>query len=164
MIPLTARQVDDHVVRGRVPAKRITWTKFSRVPTLPICRSAGRAAAQIPASHQFEGSQKDWPANSCDPARPRRQSHRMNSKHPAGPPMTLGNMRATGLETRLSNERRVVGSSGFSFRGVERKTPLPIGQPGPRLQTALTKLLWKRRPPSVARRKKDPIAFHTNEH
>jgi hypothetical protein len=51
----------------------------------------------------------------------------------AGPPMALGNMRATGLETRSSNERRVVGSFGFSFRGVERKTPLPIGQLGPRL-------------------------------
>jgi hypothetical protein len=31
-----------------------------------------------------------------------------NPKHPAGPPMTLGNMRATGLETRSTNERRVV--------------------------------------------------------
>jgi hypothetical protein len=35
----------------------------------------------------------------------RRRSHRINPKYAPGPPMTLGNMRATGLETRgLSKE------------------------------------------------------------
>jgi hypothetical protein len=40
-------------------------------------------------------------------------------KHPHGPPMTLGNMRATGLETRSSNERRVVGSSGLAAEAAQ---------------------------------------------
>jgi hypothetical protein len=38
----------------------------------------------------------------------------MNPKRTAGPPMTLGNMRATGLETRSSNARRGVRSSGLA--------------------------------------------------
>ena len=48
----------------------------------------------------------------------------MNPKHPLGPTMTLGNMRATGLETRSSNEQRVVRSSSLAAEAV-KGTPLP---------------------------------------
>ena len=49
----------------------------------------------------------------------------MNPKHPAGPPMTLGNMRATGLETRSSNEQRVVRSSILAAEAVKGRHPCP---------------------------------------
>jgi hypothetical protein len=51
---------------------------------------------KIRACYQPESREDAAPHHPAFTTRPRRRGHRMNPKHPSGPPMTLGNMREMG--------------------------------------------------------------------